>query len=80
MSRWWWDQADIDLEGANKRAEETATVLELELESDTESNADWGGEESRGASGSSGAGWSGAEWGRRVTPLEEQQEGTRKGK
>ena len=56
----WWEQAGIDLEVAKKRATETATVLESE--SDSESNAEPGGEEeSRGASSSSGAEWSGAE-------------------
>ena len=56
----WWDQARIDLEGEKKRATEAATVSESE--SDLESNADPGGEaESRGASGSSGAEWIGAE-------------------
>ena len=60
VSRWWWEQACIDLEGVKKRATEAATVLESE--SDSESNADPGGEEeSRGASGSNGAEWSGAE-------------------
>ena len=54
VSRWWWDQAGINLEGAKKRSAEAATVLESE--SDLESNADLGGEEeSRGASGSSRA-------------------------
>ena len=28
VSRWWWEQADIDLEGAKKRATEAATVSE----------------------------------------------------
>ena len=56
----WWEQDGIDLEGAKKRATEAVTVSELEL--DSESNTDPGGEEeSRGASGSSGAEWSGAE-------------------
>ena len=56
----WWEQAGIELEGTKKRVEEAATVLELELDSD--SDADPGGEEeSSGASGSSGAEWSGAE-------------------
>ena len=56
----WWEKAGIDLEEAKKRAAEAATVLESE--SDSESNVDPGGEEeSRGASRSSGAEWSGAE-------------------
>ena len=60
VSRLWWEQAGIDLEGDKKRASEAVTVSELE--SDSDSNADPGGEEeSRGASGSSGAEWSGAE-------------------
>ena len=54
----WWEQAGIDLEGANKRAAEAATVLESELESD----ADPGGEEdSIRASRPSGTEWSGVE-------------------
>ena len=56
----WWEQAGIDLEGAKNRAAEAATVLESKSYSD--SNADLGREEeSRGASVSSGAEWSGAE-------------------
>ena len=53
VSRRWWEQASIYLEVAKKKAEEEAT----DLESDSES----GGEESSGASGSSGTEWSGAE-------------------
>ena len=60
MSWRWWEQASIDLEGAKKREAEEATVSESEL--DLELNADPGvEEESRGASGLSGAEWSGAE-------------------
>ena len=60
MSQRWWDQAGIDLEGAKKREVEATTVSESK--SDSESNADPGREEeSRGASGSSGAECSGAE-------------------
>ena len=58
VSRRWWYQAGIDLEGAKKRAEATMTRSEtdLEEESDVESNGDLGGEEeSQGDSGSSGA-------------------------
>ena len=56
----WWEQAGINLEGAKKRAAEAATVLESDLELD--SNADKGREEElRGVSGSSGAEWSEAE-------------------
>ena len=47
----WWEQAGIDVEGAKKRATEAAM----------DSESDLGGEESSGASGSSGAEWSGAE-------------------
>ena len=53
VSRRWWEQAGIDLEGEKKRAAETVT--------ESESDSDSGGEESSGASGSSGAEWSGAE-------------------
>ena len=50
------------MEGAKKRAAYTATVLESESDSESESNVDPGGEEeSRGVSGSSGAEWSGTE-------------------
>ena len=56
----WWEQTGIDLEEAKKRAAEAATDPESEL--DSELNADPGGEEEpRGASGSSGTEWSGAE-------------------
>ena len=56
----WWEQTGIDLEGSKKRAAEAATILVLE--SDVELNEDSGGEEeSKGASGSSGAEWSGAD-------------------
>ena len=64
MSWRWWEQAGIDLEGARKQAEESMTILETELEeeSDGEPNGVAGGEEdSQGASGSSGAEWSGTE-------------------
>ena len=60
----WWEQDGIDLEGANKRATETTTILEIDLEEDTdvESNGDLDGEEeSQESSGSSGAEWSGAD-------------------
>ena len=57
MSRWWWYQAGINLEGAKKREAEAEMVSELE--SDSELNADPVGEEElRIASGSSGAEWS----------------------
>ena len=64
MSRRWWEQDGIDLEGAKKRAAGTTTRLEpdSEEEVDVESNRDSGGEdESQGESGSSGAEWSGAD-------------------
>ena len=58
VSRWWWEQAGIDLEEAKKRAKEAGTALESESEgeSDLESNKESGGEEEyKGASGLSGA-------------------------
>ena len=55
-----WEYAGIDLEGAKKRTAEAVSVLESE--SDSDSDADPSGEkESSGASGSSGAEWSGVE-------------------
>ena len=53
VSRWWWEQTGIDLEGAKNRAAEATT------DSESESDSDSGGEESSGASGSSGVKWSG---------------------
>ena len=54
VSRRWWEQAGIYLEGEKKRVAEAATVSESE--SDSESNVGPGGEEeSRGVSGLSGA-------------------------
>ena len=62
VSRRLWEQASIDLEGAKKRASETATVLESDSDSESELNADpCRQEESRGARGLSGAEWSGVE-------------------
>ena len=65
MSRRWWEQAVIDLEGVRKRAEESTTRLETESEEDSngDPNGVAGGEEEEylGASGSSGVEWSGAE-------------------
>ena len=64
MSRRWWVQDGIDLEGAKKRAAEATTRSEpdSEEEADVESNGESGGEkESQGASGSSGAEWSRAD-------------------
>ena len=43
VSQRWWEQAGIDLEGAKKRAVESAT--------DSDSDSDSGIEESSGASG-----------------------------
>ena len=59
VSRRWWDQAGIDLEGARKQAADSTTRWETESEeeSDKETNGVAGGEEeSQGASGSSGVG------------------------
>ena len=64
VSRRWWEQDGIDLEGANKWSAKTTTRLEPDLEegADVESNGDSGGEEeSQGASGSIGAEWRGAD-------------------
>ena len=52
VSRRWWEQARIYLEGAKKRVTEAAT--------DSEWESDLGREESSGESGSSGVEWSGA--------------------
>ena len=62
VSRRWWEQARIDLEGAKKWLAEATmrSETDLEEESDVESNGDLGGEEeSQEASGSSGAEWGG---------------------
>ena len=70
MSRRWWEQAVIDLEGERKRAAESTTRSETDSEedSDGEPNGVAGGEEeSQGASGSSGAEWTGSEDGREIT-------------
>ena len=64
VSRRWWEQDGIDLEGAKKQAAETTTRLEpdSEEEADVDSTGDsCGEEESQGANGSSGAEWSRAE-------------------
>ena len=64
VSQWWWEQYRIDLEVAKKRATEKTKKLDPdpEEEVDVESNGDSGGEEeSQGASGLSGAEWSGAD-------------------
>ena len=63
VSRRWWGQDGIDLEGVKKRVTETTTVSESESEeeADVELNEYSSGEkESQGASGLSGAEWSGA--------------------
>ena len=51
VSRRWWEEAGIDLEGAKKRDTDSATDSDLYS----------CGEESSGASGVSGAEWSGTE-------------------
>ena len=57
MSRRWWEQAGIDLEGARKQATVSAAISEKESEEELERSAGGGGEkESQGASGSSGSG------------------------
>ena len=64
VSRRWWEQAVIDLEGMKKQSAESTTRSEMESEEglDGEPNGVAGGEEeSHEASRSSGAGWSGAE-------------------
>ena len=67
FSRRWWEQVGIDLDGARKQADASATRLETETESEEESAAGGGKEDSQGASGYSGAEWSrvevsGVEW------------------
>ena len=65
----WWEQTGIYLKGAREKAEaaatETETDADLESEDDPEGAVGGRGEEeeSQGASGSSGAEWSGAERG-----------------
>ena len=54
VSRWWWRQANIDLEGTNKMA-----AAEEVTDSELDSNSD--GEELSGAIESSGEEWSVAE-------------------
>ena len=49
VSRKWWEQAGIDLEGAKEREAEAKT------DSESDSDLDSGGEESSGASGLSGS-------------------------
>ena len=64
MSRRWWEQAGIDLEGEKKRAAEAMMVSSSESEAglDVESSEDLvGEEESQGAIGLSVAEWSGAD-------------------
>ena len=69
----WWEQTGIDWKGARKREEaaeaaEPGTKAFTDLESDADNAMEGtvggkGEEESLGASGSSGAEWSGVEWG-----------------
>ena len=64
VSRRWWGQDRIDLEGAKKQVAETAMISEpdSEEEADMESNRDSGGEEeSQGVNGLSGEEWSGSD-------------------
>ena len=64
VSWWWWEYDRIYLEGVEKQAADTTTILvpESENEADVESNRDSGGEEeSQRASGSSKAEWRGAD-------------------
>ena len=64
VSRRWWEQAGIDLEGEKKRAAEAMMVSSSESEAglDVESSEDLvGEEESQGAIGLSVAEWSGAD-------------------
>ena len=64
VSRWWWEQTGIDLKGAREKAAAAAAETETESESKDKPDGAAGGggeEESQGASGSSGAEWSGAE-------------------
>ena len=66
MSRRWWEQDGIDLEGAKKQAAESMTRSEMDSEekSDGEPKRVTGEEEeSQGARGSSEVEWSGAEEG-----------------
>ena len=56
VSRRWWEQAGIDLEGARKQAAVSVARSETESEEESDGAAGGGGEEdSQGASGSSGA-------------------------
>ena len=61
VSQRWWEQAGIDLEGAQKQAEVPATRAETETESEEESGGEPNGaaggvkEESQGENRSSGA-------------------------
>ena len=74
MSRRLWEQARLDLEGSKKRAEESTTRSETELEGEPNGVAG-GEEESQGASESSGPEWSGAEDG-----LDRQRDGNTLGR
>ena len=72
VPRWWWEQTGIDRKGSRERAEASAEAAEpgKKALTDSESKADdatdrnvigTGDEVSLGASGSSGAEWSGEE-------------------
>ena len=69
VTRQWWEQTGVDWKGARERAAAAAAELGMEGFTDLESEDAMGGavggtgeEASLGASGSSGAEWSGAEW------------------
>ena len=62
VSRRWWDQKGIDWETAKEREEETDSELESDAEVEVQEDPEEKEEErsvSSGASGSSGAEWSG---------------------
>ena len=71
VSRRWWEQTGIDLEGARKQAAVSAAEAETESEEESDGSARGGGkEESQGASGSSGVEWSRVERGRGLLSLD----------
>ena len=62
MSQRWWEQVGIDLEGTRKQAEVSAASSETESEEGSDGATGGGGKEKyQGASGTSGAYWSGVE-------------------
>ena len=68
VSRRWWEKTGIDLKGEREREESAAAEPGMEADSEAESEdkpegvvGGVGEEESQGASGSSGAEWSGVE-------------------